>query len=105
MAWAKRGRKLYFYRSRWTSAGCRHDYFGRGAEAQAAAALDAERRAERQARRQAAWAEHSLWESAEAPLLDAVSLSGLLVRAALLGAGLHLHQRSEWRRWHDGNNG
>ncbi len=100
MAWEarRRGRGPYYTRSRKEHGRVRREYFGKGPEAQLAAALDAQRRRDRQARRDHLRADRERWEGAAALLSELTEIADLLLRAALLGDGYHQHRRGAWRR-------
>jgi hypothetical protein len=99
MAWEVRGDTRYYYRMHRLPGGrFRREYLGGGFGAELAAALDAHRRRQRQAQREALRAEREAWEGAAVVLDELIATSNLLVRACLLVAGFHQHQRGEWRR-------
>jgi hypothetical protein len=99
MAWEVRGEKRYYYRMHREPEGrFRREYLGSGPEAELAAALDSHRRQQRQAQREALRADREAWASAARVLDELIEHSTLLVRACLLEAGFHQHQRGEWRR-------
>jgi hypothetical protein len=108
MAWVVRGARRYYYRSRRASGRVGRvgrvgrEYFGAGAEARLAAALDEQRRAERQARRRALTADRECWHTAAEPSKALAAGTDLLLQAALLAAGYHRPNYGRWRRWrHD----
>ena len=93
----QRGGK-YYYRSRRINGRSVKVYLGCGAAAQLAARLDERERQDRRAEREAFLAEQVRLAVADVVLSDARDLVGLLVRAALILSGFHLHRGSEWRR-------
>jgi hypothetical protein len=98
MAWVRRGRKDYYYRTRRRGGRVQRDYFGSGPEAQLAAALDEQRRRDRQACREAAEAVRTRWDCVAVPLESLRILVDELLKAALLGAGYRQHERGPWRK-------
>lgn len=102
MAWEKRRASArYYYRSvRDPDGRVRRRYLGseQSPAAQLAATQDAQRRAQRQTDRVARLAERERQEAAEAPLRQLCEQTDMLMKAALLAAGFHQHDRSNWRR-------
>ena len=98
MAWEKRFNQRYYFRARRQGGKITKQYFGRGAQAIAAAEEDAARRAERAAVRQA---EQERRQAALA-VADQVAALGAevdsLLEAALLTAGYWRPQRKAWRK-------
>jgi hypothetical protein len=94
MGWDK-GR--YYTRSRKVNGRVVRQYFGRGAAAEAAAQIDAERRALRAESAAAKKEEKAALRARQADIDALCSGADLLARAALLGAGFHQHKR-QWRR-------
>lgn len=103
MAWQTIGRKRYYTRSRKVKGRVVRESFGSGPEAHLAAALDARRRHEREASWTARRLERACWRSAVGTLERMIGSTQLLLRAALLTAGYHQHERGAWRRRHDAN--
>jgi hypothetical protein len=99
MAWITVGRNTYYYRSQRVGKSVRLSYYGRGPEAELAAALDARRRQERQQQRERVRAERERWKAATRALKAFLAGSSMLVEAALLAAGYRRHERGEYRRW------
>jgi hypothetical protein len=101
MGWDKDGR--YYTRSRREGGRVVREYVGGGAVGELASQLDAIERARREADRAAQRAEREEVETLDAPLAELNDLADLLVRAALLAAGFHQHNRGNWRmsRAHD----
>lgn len=99
MAWERRERGgLYYTRSRKENGRVVREYIGSGPVAVMAAQMDAIER-ERLAEKAVRWRE----EREELDALDdsvneVAEASDLLVRAALVAAGYHQHNRGEWRR-------
>src|SRR5277367_998035 len=101
MAWEKRGASArYYYRSVRDHGRVRRRYLGseHNPAAQLAALEDEERRAQRQTDRATRRAERERQEAAEAPLRQLCEQTDMLMKAALLAAGFHQHDRSNWRR-------
>jgi hypothetical protein len=97
MAWEKRDKARYYYRSRRIGRKVTRQYLGCGPIAHMSAELDEQRRSERSAQR-SAWADfHTRISEADAAL-DALSRHcRLLAWGILLVHGVHNH-RGEWRR-------
>jgi hypothetical protein len=98
MAWIKRGNCRFYVRSVRRGRRVNHEYFGTGAEARLAAALDAEKQSRRAAERLASERRASAWRASVEPLDRLASLTDLLTQAALLAGGYHQHHQGEWRR-------
>jgi hypothetical protein len=105
MAWERRGRQTYYTRSRRVHGRVVREYVGRGPEGQLAAALDARRQQQREASRTARRLEREAWDAATGPLNELIKLSELFMRAALLAADFHQHERTWKKRRHHGVNG
>jgi hypothetical protein len=102
MAWeARSGRGRFYTRSRREGGKVRRQYIGAGPAAELAAAFDDWQRAERMAEAEARKVEQARWQGAQHALAATVTITDLLVQAALLVAGYHRHERGEWRRWKD----
>jgi hypothetical protein len=100
MPWAQGGPHRYSFRKRKVGGRVVRRSYGRGPEAQLAAALDARRSEERETSWAARHREKCHWQTGAAPVQQLIEVSDLLVRAALLAAGFHQHQFGEWRRKH-----
>jgi len=100
MPWVRRGRHRYYVRRRRVRGAVVRQPFGRGPEAQLAAALAAQRQREREAEWARRRRERGRWEADTRALQRLIAVSDLLVRAALVAAGFRQHQRGEWRRQH-----
>ena len=100
MPWVRRGRHRYYVRRRKVRGAFVRQPYGRGPEAQLAAALAAQRQREREAEWARRRRERGRWETDTRTLLRLIEVSDLLVRAALVAAGFRQHQRGEWRRKH-----
>lgn len=97
MAWEKRNKARYFYRSRRVGPKVKRDYFGSGPIAEMSAELDAQRRSEQEAQR-SAWADLlARIKEADATLNDLNRHCQHLAWAVLLVHGVRYH-RGEWRR-------
>lgn len=98
MAWDQHGSRRYYTRSHKKAGKVTREYFGKGAEAKLAAALDESRRERQQAERQTLKADRKRWNDA-CVILDAlIAISDLLVIATLLAEGYYQHDRGAWRR-------
>ena len=102
MAWDRHGN---YSRSVRVGAKVRRVYLGRGEAAQLAALLDERRRSERLARSLAWRAEEARRAVAEAHLRELDGLADLMMKATLLAAGYHRHDRGAWRRRRMSDNG
>jgi hypothetical protein len=101
MGWDKHGTRRYYTRSHKKDGKVTRVYFGNGAEAELAAALDKSRRERKQAERQALQADRKRWDDACDTLDSLIAFSDLLVEAKLLAEGFHQHDRGQWRRRRD----
>ena len=100
MPWAQRGQHRYFFRKRKVRGRVVRRSLGRGPEAQLAAALAAQRQHEREAEWARRRQERGRWDAKTETVQRLIEVSDLLVRAALLAAGFHQHERGAWRRKH-----
>ena len=100
MPWVRRGRHRYYVRRRRVRGAVVRQPFGRGPEAQLAAALAAQRQREREAQWAQRRQERGRWDAKTETVQRLIEVSDLLVRAALLAAGFHQHERGAWRRKH-----
>ena len=100
MPWTRRGRHRYFFRKRRVGGRVVRRSLGRGPEAQLAAALDAQKQREREAEWARRRRERGRWDAKTETVQRLIEVSDLLVRAALLAAGFHQHERGAWRRKH-----
>jgi hypothetical protein len=99
MAWERRRRgTLYFYQTVRVNGRPRKLYLGRGQAAEACARRHTERRRQEVAGREALLAEQTQIAPADHALAELGAFTALLVKAALLLDGYHVH-RGEWRRW------
>jgi hypothetical protein len=89
-----RGTRLYYYRTR----GGRKRYVGGGVVGREAARRDEEARCRRRERVQQWLGIWSKIEVSEGPLDEFCRGLKLIVRAALVAAGLYQHSRGQWRR-------
>jgi hypothetical protein len=97
LAWEFRyGRRVYI-RSVRSGAKVRHQYFGFGPGAVAAAAADDRRRAERGAARAVRQRQRSAWTEAWRPLQDLAAKTTVLMNAVLVADGFHRHG-GVWRK-------
>ena len=100
MPWAQRGQHRYFFRKQKVRGRVVRRSLGRGPEAQLAAALDAQKQREREAEWDRRRRERGRWDAKTETVQRLIEVSDLLVRAALLAAGFHQHERGAWRRKH-----
>ena len=100
MPWVRRGRYRYYVRRRKVNGAFLRQPYGRGPEAELAAALAAQRQREREAEWARRRQERGRWDAKTETVQRLIEVSDLLVCAALLAAGFHQHQRGEWRRKH-----
>ncbi|MHB8736755.1 MAG: hypothetical protein ACYC6M_15740 [Terriglobales bacterium] len=98
MTWIQKGSKRYYYRSERCGARTRRRYVGCGDVAELAATTDELHRLQRAIASRERQAERERLLQAEAPLRELIEQTDLLVRAVLVAAGYHQHDRGEWRR-------
>ena len=103
MPWVRRGRHRYYVRRRKVRGAFVRQPYGRGPEAQLAAALAAQRQREREAEWDRRRQERGRWEADTRTLQRLIAVSDLLMRAALLAAGYYQHQHGDWRRRRHGD--
>ena len=96
MAWQKRGRNSYFYRSKKSNGHVTTHYLGRASEvrAQQAALEDQARHTARIQERQ----EQQAWEALDARIATLNTLTALLSHSLLVDGGWYRHNRGEWRK-------
>ena len=103
MSWDRKQRGgKYYYRSRRVDGKSMKKYVGRGPVAELAARLDERARQGRRAERETRLAEQVQLTVADVAFGDARAVVGLLVQAALILSGFHLH-RGEWRQRRHGH--
>ena len=95
MGW-ERGR--YYTRSRKVNGRVEREYVGGGEVGRLVAEADAANRAERKANAAAWRAEKARMDAQESDVARLCGLADLVTHAALVVAGYHQHNRSEWRR-------
>src|SRR5262245_36884409 len=98
MTWVRRGETRYYYRNVRAVGRPVRRYAGTGQAGELAAAADGLRRLEREIEAREWRAEQGRQQEAGAPLLRLCGVTGTLIRAALLAAGFHQHDRGVWRR-------
>jgi hypothetical protein len=102
MGWDKkksgRGHRVYYYRSRRVDGRTVKEYVGAGAVGKEAAQRQMESVFRRQRERLDWLRTWAALEAARDTQREFWEASGVLVKAALVLAGYHLHARSEWRR-------
>src|SRR5436190_19288518 len=94
MAWVKKGKQRYFYRSRRVGHRVVRDYFGKGAIAEMAAHLMNQLRLARETHDQRA----DRLDEADAQFRQLHAQLDRAAAAHLLAAGFHRHDRGPWRR-------
>jgi hypothetical protein len=99
MAWEKRGKARFYYRSARAGGRVKKVYCGGGNLGRVAAEVDARRREERQARLAALAAERGRLEEVLALLRRLDGECRLLTEAVLLVNGFHRPNRVAWRKW------
>ena len=102
MAWEKRKRGKYYYRTRRTDGRYVRQYVGRGKVANLAAETDELRRTAHKLGAKECQEQAKCLAEVDKSLEKLCRLSDLLVRASLLAAGYHQHNRGEWRRRRNG---
>jgi hypothetical protein len=100
MSWLVRGKRRYFYETRWLNGRVVKKYRGTGLAGDQAAAEVERRRQDRLARAEAVRSEHERHQLATAALNRLCSLTDLLMKATLVSQGFYQHDRGEWRRRH-----
>ena len=98
MGWETRRGKLYYYRARKVGGRVIKTYVGAGPLAEVVAAQDARARAECRAAAGARRAEQDRLAAVDAAVDHSHEAVETLLRASLVAAGYHLHNRGEWRR-------
>jgi hypothetical protein len=96
VGWEKGGR--YYTRSRKVNGRVVREYSGKGVIGEAAAQLDADRRALRAEQVAARRQERAAQEALAAQVEELDQLADLLARVALVAAGYHRPKRDIWRR-------
>lgn len=94
MAW-ERG---YYYRVRRENGRVVREYVGRGPVAELIARLDQLEREERHIEAEALRNEQAKLDDLDAHIEALIESTELVVRAALVVAGYHQHNRGEWRK-------
>lgn len=90
---------MYYYRSRRDPNGnVIKQYCGRGGEGEAAAAVDAERRAAWATDRQEEQRRRDAYERARCQILSLHKEANLILDAAMTAIGYHRHDRGTWRK-------
>ena len=98
MTWEQRGKKLYFYHSTWRDGRSVRTYFGTGEAGELAATAESLQRVQREKEARQWRQEQERREAAESLLVELIERSDVLVRATLVVAGYHQHDRGAWRR-------
>src|SRR5262245_19727565 len=94
MAWQKRGRNSYYYRSKKSNGHVITHYLGRGTWAHQAALEDEARHTARTQARQ----EQQAWDELDDQIMTLSTLTTALSHSTLVGAGYYKHHRSHWRK-------
>jgi hypothetical protein len=100
MAWERRGKKQFYYRSIRSGGKTKKVYCGSGALGRAAAELDERRREENQGLVAVHQATRMQVKGVEGQSRHLTARCQLLAEAVLLVSGFHRHKRMAWRRWH-----
>jgi len=103
MAWHVIGTRRYFYHSERVNGKPVRRYIGKGKAGEVAAEIADLRRLEREIKARELMAEENRLKQAEAHLTELCEMTDMLVRAALIAAGYHQHDRGDWRRRHGTN--
>src|SRR5688572_19518966 len=98
MGWMTRGSRRYYYTSERVNGRPVRRYLGSGPDAQEAEAALEGRRRERAEQAGRLLGDADAHATAITPLLELVTLTDLLLKAALAAAGYHRHDRGAWRR-------
>jgi hypothetical protein len=98
MGWEQRGQKRYYYRHEWQDGRSVRTYLGSGEIAEMAATADALQRVAREIDARKWQQDQERRAAAEALLAELCEQSNMLVRATLVVAGYHQHDRGAWRR-------
>jgi len=96
MGWDHKGR--YYTRSRRENGRVVREYIGGGMVGKLAAQLDAIERDKRESECGVARAERERIAGLDVALAELNDLAELMVRAALVSAGFHQHNRGKWRK-------
>jgi hypothetical protein len=106
MGWEKRDRGgLYYTRSKKIGGRVVREYVGAGSLAELVAEMDALERRRRQ-EETATWrAERERIDALEAPIVELCETAEVLAQATLYAAGYRKHNRGEWRKRRDTEEG
>ncbi len=97
--WERRERGgLYYTRSRKVNGKVVREYIGGGLLGELAAQMDADTRQRREEESAALREDKQRTAELEEPIDELCESTDLLVKAALLAAGYHQHNRGEWRK-------
>jgi hypothetical protein len=91
MGWEQRGKKKYYYRSRWVNRRVVKEYVGFGPEAEKEAKAKAKRRAD-------LWALRMHLQKLKDIIAPLNELADLYFEAAMYAAGYHKPNRGPWRK-------
>jgi len=93
MGWVRRGKRKYYYRSRWVDGRVVKEYVGSGPEAEA------------EAKKAAQWREFLRRVAEVEAILDRLDeVCNLAADAIMVAAGYYRHDRGPWRKRRDSNN-
>jgi hypothetical protein len=98
MAWERRGKAYFYYRSVWANGRTEKRYFGRGPVGELADYFDDMARRRERSRSEALRAEVARLGPAEAALGALEIACSLIVGATLTAAGFHRPKLGPWRR-------
>jgi hypothetical protein len=99
MGWEKRrGKGRYYTRTQRVNGRFVRKYIGTGPTGELAATTDALSRVERKIEAESEMATQRCYEELTVPLDELCLLTDFLLKASLINAGYHQHNRGEWRR-------
>ncbi len=101
MGWERRRTGTYYYRAKKLDGRVVKEYVGAGPLAELEANHDAERQSVRAAAAESRRAECACLATVDATVDASYEAVDTLLRASLVLAGYHRHQRGEWRRRRD----
>lgn len=101
MAWEQRNGSSYYYRKERSGKSVKSVYVGTGLIANLAANLDSSENAKKEAERVAFRREVELQNAIDSRIDEVCRMTEMLMRAALIASGFHLH-KGQWRRRRNG---
>ena len=100
MAWEQRGTHRYYYRSRKIAGRVVKEYVGGGLAGMLAQREDDSRRRKCESARAAFQADRDTFTAAATAHDELSRITDALMKAALVAAGYHRHDRGQWRKRH-----